>query len=266
MEPNLEFNHTKENEKNSFKGLFGKDTILINTTLSDLMVVLISFFGLLYTSQVSSIFTCQQVRIHKSNIIYQYLFAFGVFYFIILLVNKDVTIPPIQKFINCIIYFIIFLILNRLNYEIMILVLLLFFSIYFIFVTKKYYYKLNSSNDINSNSQLNKKEVSIIADHQYWITWDSPRIRLFPVEPYQYYYISLLNKCILFLLIILIILGFINYIGQLKYTFKNKITLYNIFIKLPSCAPLNNNLSFIDYILLAFNYKYYIKKIKPINS
>jgi len=282
------------NKGSMFKGLFGKETVKINTTLADLMTILIAFYGILYVSQVSSIFTCQQVQIHNSHKVYQYIITFGIFYFIALLVNKsELDIPPIQKLFNCVIYFIIFLILNRLNFQIMMAVLGLFFLIYFIFVNKQYYYKLNpatntvsmntnptstststsTSNALSvANSLLNTPTTTItqdansIADHQYWITWDFPRIRLFPVEPYQYFYISLLNKCIILLLIILVIMGFINYIGILKYTFKNDITLYNIFIEETRCESLNYALSFTDYILLAFNYNYYIKKVKPINK
>lgn len=298
-----------KNQQNMFQGLFGNDTIKINTTLADLMTIIIAFYGILYVSQVSSIFTCQQNKINKSHKVYQYIFTFGIFYFVALLVNKsELDIPPIQKLFNCIIYFIIFLVLNRLNYSIMMAVLGLIFLIYFIFVNKQYYYKLNpntntatiestsSSTPISSTpassstlptpsiTTTNSSSLSVaqtllntptktitqdannIADHQYWITWDLPRVRLFPVEPYQYFYISVLNKCIIVLLVILVIIGFINYIGILKYTFKNDITLYNIFIEETRCESLNYALSFTDYMLLAFNYNYYIKKVKPINK
>ena len=86
-------------------------------------------------------------------------------------------------------------------------------------------------------------------------------VRLIPVTIPQYYYLSLLNKFIIAAIIICTILGFINYIGILKYSFKNKITLYNILIKHPNCKPLNYKLSFFDYILLAFDYNYYINKV-----
>ena len=51
---------------------------------------------------------------------------------------------------------------------------------------------------------------------------------------------------------------------MLKYTYKNKVTLYNIFVQESKCNPLNYSLAFTDYILLAFNYNYYIKKVKPL--
>jgi len=295
-------NTTKNTNEPIFQGIFGKETIEVNTTLADLMTIIIAFYGILYVSQVSSIFTCQQVQINESHKIYQYIFTFGIFYFIALLVNKsELDIPPIQKLLNCVIYFIIFLILNRLDYKIMMTVLALIFLIYFIFVNKQYYYKLNPSNNtatMNPNTTFNPptktksnstsssssnalsvaesllntpkntltQDASSIADHQYWITWDFPRVRLFAVEPYQYFYISLLNKFVILLLVILVIIGFINYIGILKYTFKNQVTLYNIFVEDTRCEPLNYALSFTDYMLLAFNYNYYIKKLKPINK
>ena len=119
---------------------------------------------------------------------------------------------------------------------------------------------------LNTPKNTLTQDASSIADHQYWITWDFPRVRLFAVEPYQYFYISLLNKFVILLLVILVIIGFINYIGILKYTFKNQVTLYNIFVEDTRCEPLNYALSFTDYMLLAFNYNYYIKKVKPVNK
>jgi hypothetical protein len=132
----------------------------------------------------------------------------------------------------------------------------------------KTYVNKNSNSKTNTNFESNAKavainlssvsentinqEANIIADHQYWITWDYPRIRLFPVEPYQNFYISLLNKIILILLFILVIIGFINYIGILKYTYKNKISWYNIFVNESNCKPLDLSLAFMDYILLVF--------------
>jgi len=258
-------------QNNNIRQIIKNDIIKTHITMIDLIIVLISFYGLLYAPQVSAILTCQQVKIIESHKIYQYIYAFCLFYFVILLVNKtEIDVPPIQKFFNCVIYFCIFLIINRLNFTIMVSVLGLLFLVYFIYMNKQYYYKLNSNS--NTKSLLNNQTTSsiqqnanIIPDHQYWITWDSPRIRLFPVEPFQNFYLSLLNKFVILLLLILIIIGFINYIGILKYTFKNKITLYNLFIDDPTCKPLNYALSFTDYLLLAFNYNYYINKVKPVH-
>jgi hypothetical protein len=265
---------------NKFKGFFGNKTVKINLLVTDLISIFIAFYGILYVSQVSSIFTCQQNMINKDNKLYQYIFTFGIFYFVATLVNKtELDFPPIQKLINCFIYFILFLIVNRLDYRVMITILASFCFIYFINLNKEYYFTVNPTTNtvelnnnlansskavslINSSSENIEKTAATIENHQYWITMDYPfTIRLFAVSVNEYYYLSILNKIIIVLIIILTIIGFIQYYGLLKYTFDNKVTFYNIIFENPNCKPLNYKLTFFDYILLAFDYNYYINKL-----
>ena len=216
--------------------------------------------------------------IHKNHKIYQYIFTFGIFYFVATLVNKtELDLPPIQKLINCFIYFILFLLVNRLDYRLTVIVLGLFCLVYFITLNKQYYFTVNPITNkvelnnnlknttkvaslINSSSTNIEKSAKTIENHQYWLTMDYPfEIRLFPVTLPEYYYISSLIKLVVFTIFVLVIIGFIQYYGLLKYTFKNKVTFDNIIFDNPNCKPLNYNLSFFDYILLAYNYDYYIK-------
>jgi len=271
--------HNINNTKN-FKGIFGLETVKINKIVSDIVSIFIAFYWILYASKAKTIFTCQQDFINENHRFIQYIFTFGIFYFVALFINKtEVELPPIQKLINCLIYFILFIIINRLDYRLTITVLGLFCLLYFIFLNKEYYYTVdpetnkvelnnNSTNSMKLVSIINKyssnieESANIIKNHQYWLTIDFPfKIRLFPVTIPQYYYLSLLNKFIIVCIVLCAILGFINYIGILKYSFKNKITLYNVLFENPNCKPLNYNLPFFDYILLAFDYNYYIKKV-----
>ena len=272
---------TNKNTNSGFKGFFGSETVQLSETIANLVMVLVAFYGILYVSQVSSIFTCQQNRINDSHPIYKYIFTFGIFYFVAIVVSKDNTdIPPIQKFINCLFYFVIFIIFNRLDYRLTMVVLGLVFLLYFIFLNKQYYYSLNPNTNIvsaksSSNNQTSTTSTTstttsattnaFIQDHQYWITYDFPiRIRVFKVKPEQFYYITLFNHIIIVSIIIIIIFGFVNYIGLLKYTYHNKIDMYNIFIHDSTCIPLKYGLGFFQYVLLAINYDYYIKKFKPV--
>jgi hypothetical protein len=271
-------NKPKKNN-NKFKGIFGSESVTINKIIFDIVSIFIAFYGILYAPQVLSILTCQQIDFIQKHRILQYILIFGLFYFIIVLVSdSEVDLPPTQKLINCFIYFILFIIINRLNNKLTIIVLGLFGLLYFIFLNKQYYYTVDPSTnnvELNNNSQNARNAVSVInkysqnvdetsktiQSHQYWITIDYPFIlRLFPVTIPQYYYLSLLNKLIIVCIAICTILGFINYIGLLKYTFKNNITFYNILFENPNCKPLINKLGFFEYILLAFDYNYYIKK------
>ena len=263
-----------------FKTFFESKNIKFNVLITDLVSIFIAFYGILYVSQVSSIFTCQQNMINTHNKLYQYIFTFGIFYFVATLVNKtELDLPPIQKLINCFIYFILFLIVNRLDYRLTVTVLGLFCLVYFITLNKEYYFTINPATNtvelnnniansnkvvslVNSSSENIEKSASTIQNHQYWITMDYPfTIRLFSVNLPEYYYLSTLIKIIVGLIILLIIIGFIQYYGLLKYTFDNKITFYNIIFENPNCKPLNYKLKFFDYILLAFDYNYYINKV-----
>jgi hypothetical protein len=263
-----------------FKGVFGNESIKINKIVSDIVSIFIAFYCILYASKAKTIFTCQQDIINKNHRFIQYIFTFGIFYFVALFLNKtELELPPIQKLINCFIYFILFIIINRLDYRLTITVLGLFCLLYFIFLNKEYYYTVDTSTntvELNNNSKnstnlvsiLNKnssnveQSAKIIQNHQYWLTIDFPFVvRLFPVTIPQYYYLSLLNKFIVVSIVLCGILGFFNYIGLLKYSFKNNITFYNIFFENPNCKPLNYDLGFFEYILLAFDYNYYIKKV-----
>ena len=272
--------NTTTPQTNNSKGLFGNETVKINLLITDLISIFIAFYGILYVSQVSSIFTCQQNMINTHNKLYQYIFTFGIFYFVATLVNKtELDLPPIQKLINCFIYFILFLIVNRLDYRLTITVLALFCLVYFITLNKEYYFTVNPSTNtvelnnnlansskvvslVNSSSENIEKSAATIENHQYWITMDYPlTIRLFPVSVAEYYYLSTLIKIVIGLIFILISIGFIQYYGLLKYTFDNKVTFYNIIFENPNCKPLNYKLTFFDYILLAFDYNYYINKV-----
>jgi hypothetical protein len=263
-----------------FKTFFESKNIKINVLVTDLVAIFIAFYGILYVSQVSSIFTCQQNMINTHNKLYQYIFTFGIFYFVATLVNKtELDLPPIQKLINCFIYFILFLIVNRLDYRLTITVLALFCLVYFITLNKEYYFTVNPSTNtvelnnnlansskvvslVNSSSENIEKSAATIENHQYWITMDYPfTVRLFAVNLSEYYYLSTLIKIIVGLIFILISIGFIQYYGLLKYTFDNKVTFYNIIFENPNCKPLNYKLTFFDYILLAFDYNYYINKV-----
>jgi len=276
---NINNNNNTQNNNTKFKGFFGKESVEINRIVSNIVSIFIAFYCIMYASKATTIFTCQQDAINKKYIFLQYIFTFIIFYFVAMLVNKnELELPPIQKLINCFIYFILFLIVNRLDYRISITVLGLFCLLYFIFLNKEYYYTVDAATntvELNNNSKNSKNLVSIInkdstnvdesakviQNHQYWITIDYPyTFRLFPVTIPQYYYLSLLNKFIVVCIVLCTIIGFIHYVGLLKYTFKNNITFYNVLFEPPNCEKLKFGLGFFEYILLAFDYKYYIKK------
>ena len=154
---------------------------------TDLIKSLAIFYLIVFSNFVTNLFTCYQTRIIVNSKLLQYLLGFFLFYF---LVTIDlIAIPPIQKFIYTIVYYLFFIITTRLNMKIMLSVLFLIFIIYFIELNKKFY--LNEKNDVRIQDNNTAKEI-YDDHHAYWITMDYPvKLRIFPVEKSQF---VVLNK------------------------------------------------------------------------
>jgi hypothetical protein len=284
-----------------YQQVFGKHGIKLNRSLNDLIVVIVTFYGMLYGSQLSSLYTCQENKFLNNHAWVQYTISFGIFYFVCIIVTSNFAgFPPIQKLINCLIYFVTFILLNRLDYRLVLIVLFLIAVVYFNFLNKQYYFTVSpggvvivndsittASNVASSITRNSKKHLlsdnasqkdiqkvvkegivsttspAFIADHQYWLTWDVPfRIRWFKVQPYQYYVLTYINRFLIFIIVVLVLLGLIGYVGLAKYSFNNKVNWYMILIDTPRCVPLKTGLPFFDYVRLAINYNHYIKLVK----
>ena len=183
---------------------------------TDLIKSLAVFYLIVFSNFITNLFTCYQTRIIINSKLIQYLLGFFLFYF---LVTADlIAIPPIQKLLYTIVYYIFFIVTTRLNMKIMLSVLFLIFVIYFIEMNKKFY--LNGQNDINIKDNNTAKEV--YDDHRaYWITLDYPtKIRLFPVEKSQFVVLNKIEQLIYGLIILLVVTGLIAYGGELKDKFK----------------------------------------------
>ena len=124
-------------------------------------IIIITFYGMLYISQVRSIFTCQQNAVNNSHPLYKLIFAFGIFYFIAVVVsNSEIDIPPIVKIFNTIIYFLIFIVFNRLDYRLAVTVLGLVFFVYFLSLNKQYYFNLDPTTNAVSVKYTSKTTPS----------------------------------------------------------------------------------------------------------
>ena len=144
-----------------YKGLFGNITVSVNETVTTIMIIIITFYGMLYISQVRSIFTCQQNAVNNSHPLYKLIFAFGIFYFIAVVVsNSEIDIPPIVKIFNTIIYFLIFIVFNRLDYRLAVTVLGLVFFVYFLSLNKQYYFNLDPTTNAVSVKYTSKTTPS----------------------------------------------------------------------------------------------------------
>lgn len=163
-------------------------------------------------------FTCVEINFINTHKCIQISIMFIFFFFLVTSISntgKLTYIPPIEKLIYSLGYFILFLVTMRLYFVIMIVVLMLIFLVYFIELNKEFY--LNVENNMANDS--NKTYFS--DNHKYWITLDYPvKIRLFPVNPSQLSFISKIENIIYYIIIFLLIIGFIAYGGEIRDTIK----------------------------------------------
>lgn len=186
---------------------------------TDLIKSLAIFYMIIFSNFASNLFTCYQRNFIMKNKTIQYVLGFFLFYFLVTLISDTAYleyIPPIQKFIYTIGYYLIFIITTRLNMKIMLTVLFLIFLIYFIELNKKYY--LEGGNNIHKNDLLNKQ---LYEEHNFWITIDFPlKVRLFPVKKSQFTFLNKIEELLYGLIIVCIFAGLIAYGGELKEKFK----------------------------------------------
>jgi len=219
----------------------------ISIRQSDLINSFAIFYLIILSNTVLGLFTCHQINFIKKNKHVVIIIAFLLFYFLVTLgsVTGNLKfIPPIQKFIHSIIYFLIFLITTRLDFRVMFAVLVLIFTIYFIEINKDYYLELGKTIH-------DKKEKNIYDQYtKYWITLDYPyKIRLFPLRAEHFIVINKIEYVLYSLIYLLLILGFIAYCGEIKDTLvKNKhLSWIDVFTDTEICK-LNEKKSFWHYL------------------
>lgn len=192
----------------------------ITTGQADLIKSFAIFYLLLVGNYIaSSIFTCFQINYIKDNKWLQLVIAFLLFYFLVTLVSDTGKLeytPPIEKLLYSIFYFLGFLVLMRLDVVISGLVLLLILIIYFLELNKDFY--LDRGAEITD-----PKDKEIYDKNKYWITFNWPyKVRLFPVKNYDFKIINRIERIIYYIIIFLLIIGFISYGGEIRDTLMKK--------------------------------------------
>jgi hypothetical protein len=232
------------------------DTLIneISQNQADLIKSFAIFYLLLVGNYVgTSIFTCFQLQyIHKNKWL-QLVISFLLFYFLVTLVSDTGKLeftPPIEKLLYSFFYFIGFLVVMRLDMRISALVLLLIFIIYFLELNKDFY--LDRGNDITD--PLDK---DIYNDNKYWITFNWPyKIRLFKVDNNDFRHINQIETIIYYLILFLLVVGFISYGGEIHDTVKrNKNLTWIDVVTDTSVCKLKNRKSFLHYLKVGLGLK-----------
>jgi hypothetical protein len=226
----------------------------INIFQSDLIKSFAIFYLLLVGNYVGpSLFTCVQITHIKNNKWLQLGLSFLLFYFLVTLVSNTGNlefIPPIEKLINSILYFFGFLVVMRLDTFITAIVMLLIFVIYFIELNKEFYLERGK----NIRDPLDE---DIYNDNRYWITMSWPfKLRLFPINNDDFVIINKIESMIYYTIIVLLVLGFISYGGEIHDTVsKSKNLTWIDVITDTSICKLKDRKSFWHYLKVGLNMK-----------
>lgn len=219
----------------------------ISETQADLIKSFAIFYLLLVGNYIgNSIFTCYQENLIKTHKGLQLIFAFFLFYFLVTLVSDTGNleyIPPIEKLVYSLVYFTLFLIVMRLDIRISGLTLILIFVIYFLELNKDFY--LDRGKNIDD-----PLEQEIYNKNSYWITFDWPvKIRIKRVSPNDFKIINQIETVIYYVILFLLVIGFIAYGGEIKETLKLKrgITWFDVIADTQICKMNIQRKTFLHY-------------------
>jgi hypothetical protein len=215
----------------------------------DMFITFAMFYMIILGNNIRGIFTCSQINFFENNKSVVFFTSFILFYFLCSLVSNTGNlryVPPIQKLLYTIVYFFIFIITTRLDFNVTFAVLGLIFLIYFIELNKNFYIK-NKDLQTNLNDENN--------DH--WITLNYPfEIRLFHIKQGHFDIIDKIENMLYIIIYILIILGLLAYGGQIKDTLtsKKEVTWVDVFVNTKICH-IKDKRPFTHYLKLGLGLK-----------
>jgi hypothetical protein len=226
----------------------------ISTSQADIIKSFALFYLLLIGSYVSSsVITCYQIQTIRKNVWLQLFLVFFLCYFLVGIKSKilsDDCVPPIEKLIYTFFYFIGFLFVMRLDITITSIVIFLIFMIYFIELNKNFYLDVNgrlittdtanTANKNNTNTANPNTNDACNANRLYWISLSWPfTLNLFPIKQEHFTYISKVETVIYYLILILLVFGFVAYRGEIKdsliYDNKTTVNWFSIIMNTNTC-------------------------------
>jgi hypothetical protein len=221
----------------------------INQTQADLIKSFAIFYLLLIGNYIgSSIFTCYQKTLIKTHKSIQLIFAFFLFYFLVTIVSDTGNleyVPPIEKLLYSVFYFLLFLIVMRLDIRISGIVLVLIFIIYFLELNKDFY--LDKGKQIDD--PLDQETYN---DNSYWFTLNWPiKIRIKRISEIDFKIINQIETFIYYIILFLLVIGFIAYGGEIKEIIRSKkgITWLDVIADTQICKMNIERKSFKHYLL-----------------
>ena len=207
----------------------------ISQNQADLIKSFAIFYLLLVGNYVgTSMFTCFQINYIKQTKWLQILISFLLFYFLVTVIS----------------YFMGFLIVMRLDMKISAFVLVLIFILYFLELNKDFY--LERGADI-----IDPIDQDTYNSNKYWITLHYPyKIKMFKVNKNNFTFINKVETIIYYLILFLLVIGFISYGGEIHDTLnKNKNLTWVDVISDTNVCRLKDRKHFLHYLKVGLGLK-----------
>jgi hypothetical protein len=197
----------------------------ITYTQADMVKSFAVFLMIIFAARIGdSLINCEQLVFLEKSKWFNLTASFFLFYFLVTIFSNTGNfehITPIVKFVYSIVYFLVFIIVMRLDMRVSFFVFVLIFTIYFIELNKDYYL------DDKNKTYTNKYLISI--------NWPF-KLELIPINKE---FLSVLNKIenvLYYIILLLLVLGFISYGGEIKDTVKSsKLTWVDVITDTKFC-------------------------------
>lgn len=221
--------------------------------ITEFQADIIKLFAIFYLSLIANyigtgLFPRELMKTITTHKPIQLFSAFLLFFFSVTLSTNTDTSSPIEKLIHSFMYFMGFLIVIRLDMILSALIILFIFIIYFIELNKDFYLD-HSTHDADDKKMDN--------NNKYWITFNTPyNIRLFKVNQTDFKIINKIEILLYYVIVILLVAGFIEYVGKIRDTLSktNKLTWVDIMLD-TNISKLQYNKSFWSYFKIGLGIK-----------
>jgi hypothetical protein len=221
-------------------GLFNEITYKQADMVKSFAVFLMIIFG---ARLGDSLINCEQMMFLKTSKWFNLIACFFLFYFLVTIFSNTGNfehISPIVKFMYSIIYFLVFIIVMRLDMRISFIVFILIFTIYFIELNKDYY--------------LDPKNKKYTNTHLISIDWPF-KIQMIPINHEFFTTLNKIENLLFYVILMLLILGFIAYGGEIKDTLKSsRLTWVDVIVDTNFCK-IRDRKSFLHYLKLGLGLK-----------
>ena len=202
-------------------------------------------FLIISSNYLGELFPCRIQKLLSENIYLKHIFGYLTLSFFVVLVDPYKKINITTVFRESIILYTLFLFLINTQQYFFIFSIFLLFLIYIVYLKKiEYEENINIKSNSIDNDKDKEKEKQIELKKQ---TNNDNNYE------YKLYILNKINYFLYILFIIVIIIGFLIYMGEKKIEYKDKFSYIKFIFGLPKCRNKSPDVDFIKSIQYIFN-------------